>query len=116
MAVLGSLIPRSRSRLRQEGLMVPTPTALGLIISEQVIIDQKTRNPSPINIFSGMGVERFPSDPQRFSVFTTLTDGQGIGTLELVGIRLDTGAGVYHQRYPLNLPNRRTMMNVNIRV
>ncbi|MBI1915497.1 MAG: hypothetical protein HYS12_12295 [Planctomycetes bacterium] len=96
--------------------MVPTPTALGLTICEQVIVDRHSRNPSPINIFLGMGVERFPSDPQRFSVFATLTDGQGAGTLELVGIRLDTDNKVYHQRFPITFPDRGTLVNISIRV
>jgi hypothetical protein len=96
--------------------MVPDPTALALLLCEQVIVDQYTRNPSPINIFTGLSVERFPSDPQRFSVFTALTDAQGNGRLELRAVRLDTGEQFYSQQYPLHFPDRATVVNVNIRV
>ena len=99
-----------------EGCMVPDPTALALLLCEQVIVDQYTRNPSPINIFTGMSVERFPSDPQRFSVFVALTDTEGEGRLELRAIRLDTGDEFYAQQYPLQFPDRATVVNVNIRV
>jgi hypothetical protein len=95
---------------------VPDPTALALLLCEQVIVDQHSRNPSPINIFTGLAVERFPSDPQRFSVFAALTDTQGDGRLELRGIRLDTGDQVYAQQYPVHFPERATVVNVNIRV
>jgi len=96
--------------------MVPDPTALALLLCEQVIVDQHSRNPSPINIFTGLAVERFPSDPQRFSVFAALTDSQGEGRLEVRAIRLDTGEQFYAQQYPLQFPNRATVVNVNIRI
>src|SRR5436190_23087523 len=96
--------------------MVPDPTALALLLCEQVIVDQYSRNPSPINIFTGLSVERFPSDPQRFSVFAALTDSQGEGRLELRAIRLDTGEQFYSQQYPVDFPERATVVNVNIRL
>ena len=96
--------------------MVPDPMALALLLCEQVIVDQHSRNPSPINIFTGLAVERFPSDPQRFSVFAALTDSQGDGRLEVRAIRLDTGNQFYAQQYPLQFPNRATVVNVNIRI
>jgi len=96
--------------------MVPDPTALALILCEQVIVDQHSRNPSPINIFTGLAVEQFPSSPQRFSVFAALTDSQGTGRLELRTIRLDTGDQFYAQQYPIHFPERATVMNVNMRI
>jgi Family of unknown function (DUF6941) len=96
--------------------MVPDPTALALILCEQVIVDQHSRNPSPINIFTGLAVEQFPSDAQRFSVFAALTDSQGDGRLELRAIRLDTGEQFYSQQYPVHFPDRATVVNVNIRI
>jgi hypothetical protein len=97
-------------------LMIPDPTALALLLCEQVIVDQHSRNPSPINIFTGLAVEGFPSDPQRFSVFAALTDSQGDGRLELRAIRLDTGDQFYAQQYPIHFPDRATVVNVNIRI
>jgi hypothetical protein len=96
--------------------MVPDPTALALLLCEQVIVDQQSRNPSPINIFTGLAVEGFPSDAQRFSVFAALTDSKGDGHLELRAIRLDTGEQFYAQQYPIHFPDRAIVVNVNIRV
>jgi hypothetical protein len=96
--------------------MVPDPTALALMLCEQVIVDQGSRNPSPINIFTGRVVDRFPSDPQRFSAFAALTDGQGAGRLELRAVRLDTGDQFYAQQYPIHFPDRSMVVNVNVRV
>jgi hypothetical protein len=96
--------------------MIPDPTALALLLCEQVIVDHHSRNPSPINIFTGLAVEEFPSAPQRFSVFAALTDSQGNGGLELRAIRLDTGEQFYAQQYPIHFPDRATVVNVNIRI
>jgi hypothetical protein len=63
--------------------MTPDPTALALILCEQVIVDQQTNNPSPINIFTGRAVDKFPSEPQRFSVFGALTDSKGTARITL---------------------------------
>lgn len=59
--------------------MTPPPMAIALIICEQVIVDHQTRNPSPISIFTGLKVEKFPSPQQQFSVFASLTNGCGMG-------------------------------------
>jgi hypothetical protein len=113
----GRLVGRARcGRSALEERMVPDPTALALLLCEQVIVDQYSRNPSPIKIFTGLAVERFPSDPQRFSVFAALTDSEGDGRLELRAIRLDTGDQFYAQQFPVHFPDRATVINVNIRV
>jgi hypothetical protein len=96
--------------------VIPNPTPVSLILCEQVIVDQSSHNPSPINIFTGLAVESFPSSPQRFSVFAALTDSQGVGRLELRGIRLDTGEQFYSQKYTIDFPDRATVVNVNIRL
>ena len=46
--------------------MTPDPTLLFPdILCEQVIVDQQSQNPSPINIFTGMAVDVFSSPPQQ---------------------------------------------------
>jgi hypothetical protein len=96
--------------------MNPPPVALSLILCEQVIVDLHTQNPSPISIFTGLAVEGFPSPPQRFSVFASLTNGRGSGVLKVVANRLDTGEPVYEQRHPIRFPDPLLVINVNIRV
>jgi hypothetical protein len=96
--------------------MVPTPTVLGLIICEQVIFDRDTNNPSLINIFSGMRVQGFPSEPKSLSLFTTLTNSEGNGTMEVRCVHIDTQDEVYCQAYPLSMTARRVLQNIRIRV
>lgn len=96
--------------------MTPDPTALALVLCEQVIVDQQSQNVSPINIFTGLAVDAFPSLPQRLSVFAALTDAQGAGRIELRCLRLDTGDQFYEQQYSIAFPDRATVVNVHIRV
>jgi hypothetical protein len=96
--------------------MVPLPSVVGLVLSEQVIVDQRSRNPTIVNVFTGLKVEHFSSAPQRFSVFAALSGGRGVGTMDLVGMRLDTGLRFYAQRFRINFPDPLIIVNVNIRV
>ncbi len=49
--------------------MVPDPTALALLLCEQVIVDQYSQNTSPINIFTGLRWSGFPPTPNDFRFF-----------------------------------------------
>jgi hypothetical protein len=40
--------------------MTQRPVAVGLLLCEQVIIEEGTRNVTPVNCFSPRAVERFP--------------------------------------------------------
>jgi hypothetical protein len=96
--------------------MTPPPIALGLFLCDMVITDQRTRCPTPINIFTGLAVEGFPSDNAKLSIFAALTDAKGHGIIALEVIRLDTGARIYLQQFPIDFPDRQAVVNVNIRV
>lgn len=67
--------------------MTPTPIAIGLLLCDRVIVDKDTNSPSAIGIFTGLAVEHFPSDSQRFSVLAVLTDAQGDGRGKLAVYR-----------------------------
>jgi hypothetical protein len=69
--------------------MTPKPVVIGLLLCDRVIVDKDTNSPSAIGIFTGLAVERFPSEPQRFSVLAVLTDAQGDGRGKLAVYRLD---------------------------
>jgi hypothetical protein len=88
--------------------MVPPPIALGLVLCQGSIIEEKTRNVTLVNTFVRHDVEEFPSPPQRFTVFSVITDGQGDATIDLVVTRLATGEEIFAQRVPWNFPNRLT--------
>lgn len=58
--------------------MTPKPVAIGLLLCDRTIIDKDTGSPSAIGIFTGLAVDRFPSEPQRFSVLAMLTDARAM--------------------------------------
>ena len=97
-------------------MLTPAPIALGLFLCDRVIFDQETRCPTPVNIFTGLAVDQFPSDPQRFSVFAALSDGHGQGTMELRVAHRGTSGEIFAQRYPIQFPDRLDVVNVNIRL
>ena len=73
------------------------PVAVGLLLCEQVIVEEKTRNVTPVNCFSRLMVERVPSEPVAFVLFATLTDGLGEMSLGVTIERLDTLNRIYQR-------------------
>jgi hypothetical protein len=61
--------------------MSPLPVVLGLTICEKIIVEEGTKNLTLISTFNKINVDSFPSAPQKFNVFTVLTEGQGHGTI-----------------------------------
>lgn len=96
--------------------MVPRPVAIGLTLCDQVIVDERTKKPSLIGSFTGIAVDNFPSDPQRFSVCASLTGTSGSGRIELRVIQLATGDEVYRQYGGLSLGDRTDIVNVFFRL
>ena len=76
------------------------PVAIGLLACEQVIIEEKTRNVTPVNCFTHRMVEQFPSEVFPFVVLAFLTDGLGEVSLEVRISRLDTMDEVYQRIVP----------------
>jgi hypothetical protein len=75
--------------------MKQRPVAIGLLLCEQVIVEERTRNITPVNCFTQRAAERFPSDPFPFVVFAIMTDGLGEMPMAIVIYRLDTLEEVY---------------------
>lgn len=73
------------------------PVTTGLLPANQVIVDRATLKPSLVGIFSGLGVEGFPSSSQRFSVWSPLTHGAGSGRIELWAFSSRTREQIYLQ-------------------
>jgi hypothetical protein len=70
--------------------MKQIPVASGLLLCDQVIVAEKTRDVTPVNCFSVRYVKSFPSEPFPFTLFALLADGLGEILLEVVIYRLDT--------------------------
>jgi hypothetical protein len=64
--------------------MSERPIAIGLLACDQVIVEEHTRNVTPVNCFTHRKVRDFPSEPQSFTVLAFLTDGVGEIDLEVV--------------------------------
>ena len=70
--------------------MSQRPAAIGLLVCEHVIIEESTRNVTPVNCFARRIVQQFPSEPSTFVVFTLLNDASGEINLDVTVQRLDT--------------------------
>ncbi len=55
----------------------PTPTALALLVCDQIITDQLTRKQSLIGLFSKVHAVGFPTAHPQLAVYVALTDGHG---------------------------------------
>lgn len=100
--------------------MTPKPIAIGLLLCDRVIVDKDSTSPSAIGIFTGLAVERFPSDSQRFSVLAMLTDAQGDGRGKLAVYSLDDRwlrqEEIYATEHGIRFPDRFAVINFNLRV
>jgi hypothetical protein len=85
--------------------MVPPPVAQGLLLCQQVIVEEGTKNVSLINIFRECRVKSFPSILPFFAV-ALLRDAEGGGTIELMIVRDETDEVVYDLKRPAQFTNR----------
>lgn len=85
--------------------MKQIPVAIGLLLCEQIIVEERTRNVMPVNCFTRRAVDRFPSVPFPFVSYSIITDGQGDVALSLAIQRLDTLEDVYRRRLAVRFVN-----------
>ena len=96
--------------------MAEIPMARGLFVCEQVIVDHHTRNASLINCFSGWPIDRFPSPPQRFSVYAALTNGSGNWMMKVSILRLKDLTTIYERLMPHHFPSPMELIRFHFRV
>jgi hypothetical protein len=82
------------------------PTVIGLLICEKAIIEEGTKNVTLVNCHTRIKVERFPSDPQRFTLFAVLADGAGEVTLEVGVSRLADDVKVFRAQRRLRFGDK----------
>jgi hypothetical protein len=70
--------------------MIQRPNAVGLMLCQQVIIEEKTRNVTLVNNFTRLQLRTFPSRGQQFVAHAMLTDGLGEVNFGLHVSRVDT--------------------------
>jgi hypothetical protein len=86
--------------------MPQIPTVIGLLVCEQIVVEERTHNVTLVNCFTRRKVESFPADGQKFAVFAALTDGLGDIKLRLVVQRLATQEDVYSESRTLRFTDR----------
>ncbi len=98
--------------------MIQRPVAVNLILCETVIVDEQTRNVTPVNCYRRRRVARFPSEPFPFIVLAWLTDGLGEGRLQVVIQRLDTAEleAVYRASFSCRFSNPLDEVRLTIRI
>jgi hypothetical protein len=70
--------------------MLQRPTALGLILCQEVIIEEGTRRATLVNTMSWLRCKTFPSPPHQVVAYALLTDGMGDASMALTITRPDT--------------------------
>jgi hypothetical protein len=70
--------------------MIRIPNAVGLLLCQQTVVEDKTKNVTLVNTFTRMNASQFPTPPRKFIVFSSLVGGVGAVKLSLVVSRLDT--------------------------
>jgi hypothetical protein len=96
--------------------MPQQPSAISLMLCDQVVFEQGTQKPYLLGVFTGVAVDGFPTAPQRFDVFAALTDGQGDVTITLTVVHLETDQEIYTQRVRVEFPDPLRVINLRFRV
>ena len=92
------------------------PSAVSLMLCDQVIFEHGTQKPNLQGVFTGVAVDGIPTSPQRFDIFAALTDGLGEVPLSLRVLRLDTDEQIYAQKLKVTFPSPLQVVNLRIRV
>jgi hypothetical protein len=96
--------------------MVPPPVALGLILCDYVIVEERTRKVSLIGTFTVIRAASFPALAQPFSAFALLTDGQGDARITLSVSQLQTQEAVYRREMVGLFTDKLAELRVHFRV
>lgn len=96
--------------------MPQRPSAISLMLCDQVIFEHGTQKPYLLGVFTGVAADSFPTTPQRFDIFAALTDGQGNVTMVVSVVRLDNNEEIYSQRIRVTFQDPLHVVNLRFRV
>ena len=96
--------------------MLRVPIPIGMLLCEQVIVQEQTRYVTPVNCFTHRAVKQFPSEAFPFVVFTILTGSQGDVPLAIVINRLDTLDLVYRATFSVRFTSPLQAVRCTLRV
>jgi hypothetical protein len=97
--------------------MSQRPSAVGLLLCEHFIVEDGTKNVTPVNCFTRRTADTFPWMSPPFTVLAWLTDGQGEVSLEVVVENANTLEDllrrVLRTDFPSPLQQRRLSLRLN---
>jgi hypothetical protein len=96
--------------------MAQRPSAISLMLCDQVVFERGTEKPYLLGVFTGVAVDRVPTAPQRFDIFAALTDGLGDVTMTLSVVHLETNQEIYTQKLTVSFPDPLQVDNLRFRV
>jgi hypothetical protein len=73
-----------------EKIMTQQPSALSLMLCDQVIFERGTMKPTLVGVYNRLTSLHFPTSLRAMAVYTGLTDGVGRANLEIVVSSLDS--------------------------
>ena len=96
--------------------MSQRPSAVSLMLCDQVIFEEGTQKPYLLGVFTGLAVEIFPTPPQKLDVFAALTDGSGDVTMTMSVVHLEVNQEIYEQQLRVHFPDPLRLVNLRFRV
>jgi len=96
--------------------MSQRPSAISLMLCDQVVFEQGSQKPYLLGVFTGVAADTFPTAAQRFDLFAAFTDGQGDVKMTLSVVHLDTIQEVYSQKMTVRFANPLRVVNLRFRV
>jgi hypothetical protein len=91
------------------------PTALGLFLCDQVIIDRETGKRTLVGLFDVLRCPEIPYTVPPFAVSAALTDGQGQCVLDLVVSDIDTAEQLAVASAQVDFDNPLALFHVRFR-
>jgi hypothetical protein len=96
--------------------MAQRPSAISLMLCDQVVFEEGTQKPYLLGVFTGIAVDSFPTAPLRFDVFAALTDGAGDVSITLSVVHLETNEEIYAQQMTVHFADPLRVVNLRFRV
>lgn len=96
--------------------MKQKPVAIGLLLCEQVIVEENTRNVTPVNCFTFRLKESSQPQPLSFVVLGFLTDGLGKIQLDVTIQRIDNMEEIHHRTQYLEFQNPLQSFRFTLRI
>lgn len=85
--------------------MIQDPVAVGLVVCEKVIVEEKTHNITLVNCLTRLRVKEMPSETQHLIIHTWLTDGMGDGEIRVELVHPETLEEILTWVSPLSFSN-----------